>query len=328
MDPVFMSSGDLIADRRAAYAAMMVETGDLPAAAELWEQALELAPGWAAGWNELGIVRERLGELGTAIRAWSRAAELDPEGGLGAQVRLSAHGGDAEAEAQRRAYVETLFDQYAPRFETELVEGLDYVVPDLLAGMIAEAVKKYDIGQFARAADLGSGTGLMGERVAHLVSFLEGVDLSEAMNAQCAQKGVYGRLEQGDVGAFLAGRKGAFDLITAADVFMYCGALEDVMRSAFAALREGGLFVFSVERHDGPESEVLRTSLRYAHNAEHLQNLLLLAGFELVEERTETIRLDRGEPVQGALFVARRPVLAPVGEVDLPLLAGRESLAQ
>lgn len=307
MDPIIMSSGDLIADRRAGYAEMMRETGEINAAAELWEQALDLVPGWAAGWNALGTVREQLGDAGGALRAWTKAARFDPEGILGAQVRLSAYGGESEAEAQRLAYVQTLFDQYAPRFESELVAGLAYVVPDLLAEMIIAEVRRLQIGQFARAADLGSGTGLMGERVAHLVSFLEGVDLSEAMNAQCAQKRIYGRLEQGDAGAFLSGRASAFDLITAADVFMYCGALDGLIESAFAALRPGGLFAFSVESHVGPEAEILRTSLRYAHNPEHLRTLLSRVGFEVLAERTESIRMDRSAPVEGALFVARRP---------------------
>lgn len=38
-----LSSGDLIADRRADYAKMLAEAGDAPGAAELMAQALELA---------------------------------------------------------------------------------------------------------------------------------------------------------------------------------------------------------------------------------------------------------------------------------------------
>ena len=38
-----LSSGDLVADRRASYAALLADEGDHAAAAELIEQALELA---------------------------------------------------------------------------------------------------------------------------------------------------------------------------------------------------------------------------------------------------------------------------------------------
>ena len=43
-----LASGDLIAERRFAYAKAAAKEGDFGAAAELFEQALELAPHWAA----------------------------------------------------------------------------------------------------------------------------------------------------------------------------------------------------------------------------------------------------------------------------------------
>jgi len=52
--PPSFTSGDVIADRRADYARMLAESGDPAAAVELMEQALELAPDWAAGWLCLG----------------------------------------------------------------------------------------------------------------------------------------------------------------------------------------------------------------------------------------------------------------------------------
>ncbi len=48
MQPHQLSSGDVIADRRADYARMLEEGGEPEAAAELMEQALELVPAWAA----------------------------------------------------------------------------------------------------------------------------------------------------------------------------------------------------------------------------------------------------------------------------------------
>ena len=49
-----LASGDLIAERRFAYAKAAGEENDWSAAAELFEQALELAPHWAAAWFALG----------------------------------------------------------------------------------------------------------------------------------------------------------------------------------------------------------------------------------------------------------------------------------
>ena len=109
-----LSSGDLIADRRAAYARALADAGD-HAAAELMEQALELVPNWAGGWSLLGDHRERAGAIGAAIAAWRILAQLDTEGVRGG-VELGAHGiGQVEASTDR-AFVSALFDDYADRF--------------------------------------------------------------------------------------------------------------------------------------------------------------------------------------------------------------------
>ncbi len=61
MTAMDLTSGDLIADRRADYARMLATGGDMEAAAELMEQALELAPEWSAGWFLLGNTARRQG---------------------------------------------------------------------------------------------------------------------------------------------------------------------------------------------------------------------------------------------------------------------------
>ena len=59
---LFFSSGDLIADRRYEFARDLQLKGDLPAAADLLEQAIELAPGFISAWFTLGEIRQELGE--------------------------------------------------------------------------------------------------------------------------------------------------------------------------------------------------------------------------------------------------------------------------
>ena len=55
---LFLSSGDLVADRRFDFARDLQLKGDLAAAADLLLQATELAPGFASAWFTLGEVRE------------------------------------------------------------------------------------------------------------------------------------------------------------------------------------------------------------------------------------------------------------------------------
>ena len=62
-----LSSGDLIADRRAEYAHMLADSGDHAGAADLMSQALELVPDWAAGWFRLADYQEKSGRKEAAV---------------------------------------------------------------------------------------------------------------------------------------------------------------------------------------------------------------------------------------------------------------------
>ena len=78
--PLFISSGDLIADRRYDLARGYAADGDLAAAADLYAQATELAPGFASAWFALGEAREALGDRAGAQAAFEKAR--DPLGAL------------------------------------------------------------------------------------------------------------------------------------------------------------------------------------------------------------------------------------------------------
>ena len=102
------------------------------------------------------------------------------------------------------AYVRTLFDQYAPRFDAALTEGLGYRGPAVLRDAIAAACTAARRPlQFDAALDLGCGTGLAGAALRPLVERLTGVDLSERMVALAREKKLYDRLETGDLVQFL-----------------------------------------------------------------------------------------------------------------------------
>ena len=75
---LFHSSGDLMADRRFEFARDLQLKGDLPAAADLIEQALELAPNFTSAWFTLGEIRQQLGERDKAIAAFRKARDCDP----------------------------------------------------------------------------------------------------------------------------------------------------------------------------------------------------------------------------------------------------------
>lgn len=287
-------------DRRAGYAEALAAEGVFGEAAEVLAQALEMAPAWAVGWFYLGRYREEAGELAAAIEAWRRSAELDREGVYGAALKLMAHG--IVVEATGSAYVETLFDDYAGRFEKSLVDRLGYRTPGELAALIAGVGREPG----GTAYDLGCGTGLMGAELRPVVRRLEGVDLSEAMLAQARRKGIYDRLTKADLTAFLAGAE-PVGLMTATDVLNYTGPLPPVLAAVHRGLLPGGLFGFSLELYEGLEPVKLRSTLRYAHNGAAALAACLAGGFEIVAKQETVIRRDRGMPVAGLLLVVRKP---------------------
>src|SRR3954468_12686996 len=177
---LFLSSGDLVADRRFDFARDLQMKGELAAAADLLLQAIELAPGFASAWFMLGQIRELLGACDAAIAAFRKAHQADPEDREGASLRLMLLGAE-KLSAMPQAYVRALFDQYAPRFEAALVDDLGYRGPALLFKAVLAA--RNAVGKpafFKQAIDLGCGTGLAASAFAKAVDHFVGIDLSPA----------------------------------------------------------------------------------------------------------------------------------------------------
>jgi predicted TPR repeat methyltransferase len=301
LKPLPNTSGDLLADRRHDYAEMLFASGDHAAAAELMLGALELAPGWALGWFRMGEMHEAAGAIEQAAQAWRTAMKLDTDDRAGAGLKLELIGRAPASDAPPGAFVEALFDQYAQSFDKALIDKLDYRVPALLF----EAIGRAGPTRFAHAVDLGCGTGLMGEQLRPIATFLEGCDISAAMLKKAEAKAVYDRLFKADLQSLVL-PPGEADLVTAADVFMYVGALERIVATVAVGLSPGGTFAFSVEKHDGPELFVLRETRRYAHAETYVRSALSASGLVLLSLEREVIRQDRGAAVEGFIVVARK----------------------
>ncbi len=303
--PVFSSSGDLLADRRYDYAMAARADGDLDAAADLLAQALEIAPGWAAGWFALGETEASRGAREPAIVAFRAALDRAPSDPFGARLALARLGEGDVATAMTPAYVAALFDQYAPRFDSTLRDRLAYRGPEVLHVAVGQACAA--IGRrfaFDRMIDLGCGTGLAAEVFAREASLIDGVDLSARMVDLARAKGLYRHLAVGDLGPFLAGEvSGPADLVLAADVFVYVADLAPIVRDSARVLSKGGMLAFTVETHAG-DGVVLGAGLRYAHGEAMVRAGLAEAGFDvLVLDRTST-RNEADRPVPGLVVVA------------------------
>jgi len=311
MTSTHFSSGDLIADRRADYARMFAQSGEFAEAAELMEQALEQVPGWAAGWFRLAEYAEKSGRKEAAAAALEKVVALDPTDIFGASLKLAVLGAAEAPAAPPTPYVERLFDDYAERFDTALVEKLDYTVPQTLARLVLNHAG--EDAHFGLVSDIGCGTGLFGVEIRAHAGRLEGFDLSAGMLAKAEEKQVYDRLAQADLslaaeasGLFTEADEERADLVSAADVLMYLGDLAEVFTSAARLAKPGGLFAFSVEDGGAGDAPVLRPSLRYAHPEAFIRRKMEESGFDTVAMEKSVIRQDAGQPVHGLLFLARR----------------------
>jgi predicted TPR repeat methyltransferase len=303
--PLFVSSGDLIADRRYQWALDYLKRGDAAAAADILQQVVETAPGFATAWFALASVREATGDRDGAIAAFKAARDADREDYHGARLHLARLGVGEATPAMTGVYVRRLFDQHAPEFDQALVERLDYRGPELLLSAVrALAGERPRLGS---VLDLGCGTGLGGAAFRPYCDWLAGVDISPGMVEQARAKGLYDRLEVAELVEFLAGEAGAQNhLVLAADVFVYCSDIGPIALDVAKVLAPDGLFAFTVETHNGAGVR-LQGTLRYAHSAGHVREALAAAGLRIVQLSEVSTRTEKGEPVPGLLVVASAP---------------------
>lgn len=308
LSSLFLSSGDLVADRRFEWARDCEAKGDLPGAADLLEQALELVPGYASAWFTLGEIAEKLDDRERAVWAYGRAREVDPDDRHGAVMCLMRLGA-ADVAEMPQAYVRALFDTYAPAFDEALVGGLSYRAPALLRDAVDAACRSAGLPKrFGSMIDLGCGTGLAGVVFRPHVDRLAGVDLSPGMIAQAKKRAIYDRLQVEDLNLFLnveAGARSFYDLAVAADVFVYFSNLTPILAATARVIEAGGILAFTVETH-ADDGVILRDTLRFAHGQAHVRAALDEAGLAVLSLKDVSTRTEKKIPVPGLMVIARR----------------------
>lgn len=286
---------DALGIRAIALARMGLQEQALAA----YDRVVVAEPQLAEMWSQRGSLLREMGRLDEAAQSYAEARARGGDAALN-DYFLAGVGGAAPPPAAPPAYVAGLFDDYSDEFDDHLVGVLGYVGHHLLMENLPEPGRR-----FASALDLGCGTGLCGPLLAPRVDRLTGIDLAAGMLARARALGVYDRLERAEAVAWLEANDETFDLIVAADVFVYIGDLERLFAAARRALAHGGLFGFSIELGaDGGDAPpfALRPSLRYAHSARYVRELAERQGFRVVHTREATMREDRREAVHGIYF--------------------------
>lgn len=274
--------------------------GELRHAAHSYSQALRSAPEFALAHKNLASVHHLLGECEAAIEHYRAALRAQPDYAE-AEYELAALTGDNRI-APPQNYVAGLFDQYAHEYDAHMTGVLGYDVPRKLRALLAPHIASRSLA----ILDLGCGTGLSGALFHDLAHHLTGIDLSPKMIERARARGIYHRLITADVTSATSSLTSSFDLILAADVFVYLGDLAPVFACVRERLSPGGWFAFSVEHGDG-DGYTLRAAGRYAHASAYIRTLVAQHGFAAHAERRTVLRKDYGRDIEGILWLLRKP---------------------
>ena len=312
------AAGDLETTRRHLQAALTLRPGDVSIRRALgrclakqgrhgnadnhWRVILAENPDdlFALRWRGAGLIAlERKDEARAVLEHALSVAPGDP----GLQFHLAIARGETPRSAPP-AMIENLFDGYATRFDRQIVERLHYHVPE----RVAEIILARPAGRDVSVLDLGCGTGLLALHLGRVSGPFVGVDVSARMIEQAARREVYTALRRGDLLEELRNSAaGAYDCVTALDVFIYVGELGTVIPAACEAVRNGGALIFSCETAEPAEGDlVLRRSQRYAHSRESIRKLCRDAGFASCAIEPIDVRLEGDKPIPGFIAVAQK----------------------
>ena len=239
-----------------------------------------------------------------ALRWYQRYAELFPDDPEAAHM-VAALGTGPKPERASDDYVRGMFDQFAEDFDRQLLEDLEYKAPKLIHALFRALPRDSTFG--LDILDAGCGTGLLGIEFKPYAATLTGVDLSSEMLRRAKDRRIYDALVEMELVAFMRERTSMFDLIVAADVFCYIGDLTETLDAATIALKPGGCVLFTVEAQS-KRGYTLTGSGRYAHKLAYVRKVSQSAGLKEILARTESLRLEYGEPVKGYLIALQKPI--------------------
>lgn len=275
--------------------------GELQKAVDAFQNCIELVPDFVEAHYNMGIAFHDLRLQPEAIKCLERTLELAPDHAA-ARHMLAALTGETPESAPHQ-FVTSLFDQYSNHFETDLINRLEYMIPDRLRKLVSAYTEAET--HFARVVDLGCGTGLSGKPFRDIADYLAGIDISGNMLVQAKNKGIYDELFVGDLCDQLERLPGFCDLFIAADVFIYIGSLGSIFQAVSSKAAQGAYFTFSVEATD-EQDFILQQTGRYAHNKEYISRVAAASNFTIITHEKTDIRKEGNAWIPGEIYLLRK----------------------
>ena len=203
-----------------------------------------------------------------------------------------------------------LFDEFAENYDQQLTK-LENNGPN----MVYSALEQLDIPktQTRRVLDAGCGTGLCGGFLRPYAKELFGIDLSVKMLEVSRGKHLYDYLARTDLSVKATYPEGRFDMIVCADVFVYFGALNVVLKNLHDILSPGGWLLLTVEDENDPNLQSgfkLYPTGRYKHSVGYMTRTLAEAGFPKPKFlRHARLRNELAKPILGTVIAVQKPAL-------------------
>lgn len=319
------------AESNANLAACYLRAGRLEEAMAAYDAALVLDPKDTQAWFNVGVIHSKTGRDDLAKTAYLNVLSLNPRhtdahvnvAALYWKARMQAEAllhyrearrlrpddaliehalkvvsGDASVVEASPEYTRTLFNAYADTYDQHLMEALHYRVPQVFDRLLTRFPWRHAV--YPAVLDLGCGTGLCAPVLRPRAQQLVGVDLAPDMLSKAKEKGAYDALVEGEALWYLTHHTAAFDLVVAADVFVYIGDLEKLLAAAVAALTPQGRLLFNVEVKAPLETGfALQASGRFWHDPAYLAEQLHRLGLMMLSQQTAVLRYEAGKPVMG-----------------------------
>ena len=286
------------------YAHTLRDSGQIEQAADIYHQVLALDPDnerflLNAGAIEMARQCER-----EACQIYQKVLQQNPRQPTARHMMAGLKGETTPTAPD--AYVADLFDAYAHDFDHHLA-ALAYQVPAMLGARIpAVMAPKAKQGTW-QVLDLGCGTGACGLQMTDYKAHMVGVDLSRKMLKKASQHGVYDDLVAMNLCRYLAQTQTMFDVIMAADVFVYIGDLNEVFGAVARCAHQGALFAFSTESATPQEGDyILRATGRYAQSSGYIKDLAYDYKFSVLLAKEIVVRKDERGNIPGHLYILQK----------------------
>lgn len=286
---------------------------DLKQAIPCFEKAFELNPIDVELGVQLAKAYRHVGRTSECETVCKKVLETDPDNAE-ALFFQNAYSKQASHETLDRIPAEVTRQMYKGKsempsslgksFNDSLTTTLEYKAPEVLNMAVRDQFgtvsKKIDV------LELGCGSGLCGSKFSDIANLLIGTDISPDMLAGAKEKNAYSELYDADLIDALDNYESTFDLIIAMDVLCFFGDLTDIFNRCKRALKEHGIFGFSVVKPKSDAVFELQTYGHFVHSLVHLEQVAESTGFKQVFVEELPLRREMNEDQYGYVCLYQR----------------------